>query len=217
MGTKTEDAAETGATAAVAGNDQVTGAAAEAEGTPADLTKKDAADPGQDGRDDTSADGEEAPEAAGTDDEDPDDTEIAEIPEAAPEEPSFVGQGAAAIVAAVLGLVSLTGGWIGTVASARESLIGQLESSTSSDVAVLVKEGYGDAWNATALYAGAFALVALLVAVVILARPAFGAPGAVQPAWIKSVAWAAVALGVIGLVLAVLKYTELVLGLPPVS
>ncbi|MFE2043284.1 hypothetical protein ACFXAZ_20615 [Streptomyces sp. NPDC059477] len=210
MGTKTEDAAETGATATVAGNDQVTGAAAEAEGTPADLTKQDAAGPGQ-------VDGEGAHEAAGTDGEDADDTEIAEITGAGQEEPSFVGQGAAAIVAAVLGLVSLSGGWIGTVASARESLIGQLESSTSSDVAVLVKEGYGDAWNATALYAGAFALVALLVAVVTLVRPAFGAPGAVQPAWIKSVAWAAVALGVIGLVLAVLKYTELVLGLPPTS
>ncbi|MEV7287612.1 hypothetical protein AB0O01_24110 [Streptomyces sp. NPDC093252] len=130
---------------------------------------------------------------------------------------SFVGQGAAAIVAAVLGLVSLTGGWIGTVASARESLIGQLQTSSSSDVAALVKEGYGDAWNATALYAGAFALLGLLVAVVTLVRPAFGAPGAPQPAWIKSVAWAGAALGVIGLILAVLKYTELILGLPATS
>ena len=39
-------------------------------------------------------------------------------------------------------------------------------------------------------------------------------PGPPQAAWIKSVAWAGVALGVIGLLLAVLKYTDALLGLP---
>ncbi|MFF0205254.1 hypothetical protein [Streptomyces sp. NPDC005017] len=128
--------------------------------------------------------------------------------------PSGVGQGAGAVVSAALGLVSLTGGWIGTVASARESLIGQLETSSSSSVATMVKEGYGDAWQAGALWAGLFALAALITGVVVLARPAFGAPGAPQAPWIKSVAWAGVALGVIGLLLAVLKYTGVLLGLP---
>ncbi|CAM5242727.1 Integral membrane protein OS=Streptomyces tendae OX=1932 GN=GUR47_36550 PE=4 SV=1 [Streptomyces tendae] len=47
-----------------------------------------------------------------------------------------------------------------------------------------------------------------------LARPAFGAPGRPQAPWITSVAWAGVALGVIGLLLAVLKYTDVLLGLP---
>ncbi|MYU21109.1 hypothetical protein [Streptomyces sp. SID8352] len=125
-----------------------------------------------------------------------------------------VGQGAGAVVSAGLGVVSLTGGWIGTVASARESVIGQLETSASSDVATMIEKGYGNAWQATALWGGLFALTALIVGVVVLARPAFGAPGAPQAPWIKSVAWAGIALGVIGLLLAVLKYTDVLLGLP---
>jgi hypothetical protein len=145
-------------------------------------------------------------------------TDAAETPEdaQATEEPgpSGVGQGAGAVVSAALGLVSLTGGWIGTVASARESLIGQLETSSSSDVATMIKEGYGDAWQASALWAGLFALTALVVGVAVLARPAFGAPGKPQAPWIKSVSWAGVSLGLIGLLLAVLKYTDVLLGLP---
>jgi len=135
----------------------------------------------------------------------------AEATEAAP---SFVGQGAAAVVSAALGLVSLTGGWIGTVAAARETLIGQLETSSQASVATQIKAVYGDAWQTSALVAGLFAVVALVVGVVVLARPAFGAPGKPQPAWIKSVSWGGVALGVIGLLLAVLKYTDALLGLP---
>ncbi|MET9258116.1 hypothetical protein [Streptomyces sp. NPDC003717] len=142
--------------------------------------------------------------------------EAAEATEGAvePAGPSGVGQGAGAVVSAALGLVSLTGGWIGTVASARQSLVGQLETSQSSKVATMIEKGYGDAWHATALWAGLFALLALVVGVVVLARPAFGAPGRPQAAWIKSVSWAGVALGVIGLLLAVLKYTDVLLGLP---
>ncbi|CAM5543917.1 MULTISPECIES: hypothetical protein [Streptomyces] len=166
--------------------------------------------------------------AAKTDDETVDATEAAEAQADAvagdePEEvaaeateaaPSFVGQGAAAVVSAALGLVSLTGGWIGTVAAARETLIGQLETSSQANVATQIKAVYGDAWQTSALVAGLFAVVALVVGVVVLARPAFGAPGRPQPAWIKSVAWGGVALGVIGLLLAVLKYTDALLGLP---
>ncbi|MFE5817136.1 hypothetical protein [Streptomyces sp. NPDC056479] len=128
--------------------------------------------------------------------------------------PSGVGQGAGAVVSVALGLVSLTGGWIGTVAAARETLIGQLETASNAGVATQIKEVYGDAWQTSALWAGVFALVALIVGAVVLARPAFGAPGKPQAAWIKSVAWGGVALGVIGLLLAVLKYTDALLGLP---
>ncbi|MFD5309458.1 hypothetical protein [Streptomyces ardesiacus] len=128
--------------------------------------------------------------------------------------PTGVGQGAGAVVSAGLGIVSLTGSWVGTVASARESLMGQLQTSSSSNVGTLIEKGYGNAWQATALWGGLFALVALVVGVVVLARPAFGAPGRPQAPWIKSVAWAGVALGVIGLLLAVLKYTDVLLGLP---
>ncbi|MFH8443458.1 hypothetical protein ACH4D3_19800 [Streptomyces sp. NPDC018026] len=159
----------------------------------------------------------EAPEAAETDtpedadaaaDEDTDGTEGTAAA------PTGVGQGAGAVVSAGLGIVSLTGSWVGTVASARESLMGQLQTSSSSDVGTLIEKGYGNAWQATAMWGGIFALVALIVGVVVLARPAFGAPGRPQAPWIKSVAWAGVALGVIGLLLAVLKYTDVLLGLP---
>ncbi|MFD9003911.1 hypothetical protein ACFV0T_23610 [Streptomyces sp. NPDC059582] len=135
----------------------------------------------------------------------------------AQEGPSGVGQGAAAVVSAGLGLVSLTGGWISTVAAARETLIGQLKTSSNASVANQIKEIYGDAWHTTALWGGLFALTALVVGVVVLARPAFGAPGRPQAPWIKSVAWGGVALGVIGLLLAVLKYTDVLLGLPSAS
>ncbi|MCX2923816.1 hypothetical protein [Streptomyces sp. NEAU-W12] len=125
-----------------------------------------------------------------------------------------VGQGAAAVVSAGLGVVSLTGSWLGTVASARETLVGQLETAADSTVAVQIKEVYGDAWQTSALWGGLFALTALIVGVAVLVRPAFGTPGAAQEPWIKSVAWAGVALGAIGLLFAVLKYTDVLLGLP---
>ncbi|MFJ3235345.1 hypothetical protein [Streptomyces sp. NPDC086787] len=128
--------------------------------------------------------------------------------------PSGVGQGAAAVVSAALGLVSLSGGWIGTVAAARTTLDGQLHTASNAGVATQIKAVYGDAWHTTALWAGLFALVALLTGVAVLARPAFGTPGGPQAPWIKSVAWAGVSLGVVGLLLALLKYSDVLLGLP---
>ncbi|WP_086690509.1 hypothetical protein [Streptomyces recifensis] len=127
---------------------------------------------------------------------------------------SGVGQGAGAVVSAALGLVSLNGGWVGTVASARAQLMGQLKTSSQAGVAQQIKAVYGDAWHATALWAGLFAVAALVVGVAVLARPAFGAPGRPQAPWIKSVAWGGVALGVVGLLLAALKYSDALLGLP---
>ncbi|MEU2560278.1 hypothetical protein ABZ626_13225 [Streptomyces longispororuber] len=141
----------------------------------------------------------------------------AEAGAAAVAKPDGVGQGAAAVVAAALGLVGLSGGWTGTVASARESLIGQLRTSRSASVARQVQEVYGDSWRTTALVAGAFAVAALVTAVAVLLRPAFGDPARVQAPWIRSVAWAGAALGVIGLALAAATYTDLILGLPSTS
>lgn len=131
-----------------------------------------------------------------------------------PRRASGVGQGAGAVVSAALGLVSLNGGWVGTVASARAQLMGQLKTSSQAGVAQQIKAVYGDAWHATALWAGLFAVAALVVGVAVLARPAFGAPGRPQAPWIKSVAWGGVALGVLGLLLAALKYSDALLGLP---
>ncbi|WP_329334398.1 hypothetical protein OG866_13055 [Streptomyces sp. NBC_00663] len=164
---------------------------------------------------------DETTKADETTEADADDTDDLDEPEGLAdteqEGPTGVGQGAGAVVSAALGLVSLTGGWIATVAAARETLVGQLQTSSTATVATQVKEVYGDAWHTTALWGGLFALAALIVGVVVLARPAFGTPGKPQAVWIKSVSWAGVALGVIGLLLAVLKYTDVLLGLPSTS
>jgi hypothetical protein len=158
----------------------------------------------------------ETEDAEDQDDLDAEALEGEDTPEAEKGTPG-VGQGAAAVVSAGLGVVSLTGSWVATVAAARETLVGQLGTSSTASVAKQVKEVYGDAWATTALVGGLFALAALIVGVVVLVRPAFGAPGKPQAAWIKSVAWAGVSLGVIGLVLAVAKYSDIILGLPSTS
>lgn len=130
---------------------------------------------------------------------------------------SGVAEGAGAVISAGLGVVSLTGSWLGTVAGARESLIGQLQTSQGASVAQQIKQVYGDQWHAIALVGGVFALLAMIVGVVVLARPAFGVPGISQAPWIKSVSWAGVILGLIGLLLAVLKFSDAILGLPSVG
>ncbi|MEV0476669.1 hypothetical protein [Streptomyces prunicolor] len=140
--------------------------------------------------------------------------ELAKLQQEEPEGPSGVGQGAAAVVSAALGFISLSGGWIGTVAGARAQLNGQLHTASTASVATQIKEVYGTSWHATAIWAGIFALVAALVGVGAIIRPAFGVPGKPQATWIKSVAWAGVALGVVGLLLAVLKYTDVLLSMP---
>ncbi|MES4892766.1 hypothetical protein [Streptomyces sp. NPDC096012] len=140
--------------------------------------------------------------------------EALEAPDPEGRTASGIGQGAGAVVSAALGLVSLSGGWIGTVAGAREQLVGQLRTSSSANVATQLKEVYGDSWHTTALWAGLFALAALITGVVVLVRPAFGAPGRPQAPWTRSVAWAGVSLGVVGLLLAVLKYSDALLGVP---
>ena len=162
------------------------------------------------------AEAEDTEDAEDQDDLDAEALEGEDTPEAEKGTPG-VGQGAAAVVSAGLGIVSLTGSWVATVAAARETLVGQLGTSSTASVAKQVKEVYGDAWATTALVGGLFALAALIVGVVVLVRPAFGAPGKPQAAWIKSVAWAGVSLGVIGLVLAVAKYSDIILGLPSTS
>lgn len=216
MATKTEDAA---------GAQDATGAedAAETEGVTGSGTpepKKDAA--GVDVTKAAEPADAEATDAEAADDADADDADLdadeesdAESGAAAkPAKSAGVGQGAAAVVSVALGVVGLSGGWLGTVAGARSNIIGQLETAQSASVASQIQALYGDSWKITALIAGAFALAALVIGFVVLVRPAFGAPGKEQAPWIKSVSWAGVALGVIGLLLAIAKYSDLLLGLP---
>jgi len=201
MGTKTADQA--GAE---------TGAGATTDEEKADVTKTDAGD-----RATETGELTDSEEAAAQDAQAAEAAEDADGAEALLAESVGVGQGAGAVVSAVLGFVSLTGSWVGTIAGARQTLVGQLEASSGASVAKQIQAVYGDAWQITALWAGLFALAALVTGVVVLARPAFGSPARPQAAWIKSVSWAGVALGVIGLLLAVLKYTDALLGLPSAS
>ncbi|MFE0106250.1 hypothetical protein [Streptomyces sp. NPDC059009] len=214
MGTKTVDEAAKTAKDAEATEAEAKDETAKDEAGKDEAAKDEAAEPADAAVEVSKGD------AAGTAadlEEDEDDTEDELVESAAPAKTPGVGQGAAAVVAAALGVIGLSGGWIGTVASARENLMGQLKTAQSASVGKQVEALYGDAWHATALYAGAFALAALVVGVVVLARPAFGVPGRPQAPWIKSVAWAGVALGVLGLLLAIAKYTDLLLGLPSTS
>ncbi|GHI45481.1 hypothetical protein [Streptomyces albidoflavus] len=166
--------------------------------------------------------GKRAPAAAETDgdavvhdgddaDADADDEVAAE--DSATAAPTGIAAGAAAIVSVVLGVVSLTGGWLGTIASARASLIGQLETSQGAGVADQVQAIYGDSWEAAALVGGAFAAVGLLVGIGVVLRVAYW-PARTGPVWVRSAAWAGVAVGLVGLLLALSKYTGLLLGVP---
>ncbi|MEV0125191.1 hypothetical protein AB0I16_27265 [Streptomyces sp. NPDC050703] len=194
MATKTEDAA--GAQDAT-GAEEVTGSGTpepKKDAAPVDVTKA---------ADDTDMDAD--------DEFDADEESDAAVK---PARSAGVGQGAAAVVSVALGVVGLSGGWLGTVAGARSNIIGQLETAQSASVAGQIQALYGDSWKITALIAGIFALAALVIGFAVLVRPAFGAPGKEQAPWIKSVSWAGVALGVIGLLLAIAKYSDLLLGLP---
>ncbi|MFE2974076.1 hypothetical protein [Streptomyces sp. NPDC059258] len=126
-----------------------------------------------------------------------------------------VGAGAAAVVSAALGVVALTGAWTGRVVAERETLIGQIKTSGGGSPAQQISEIYGDAWHATALVNGVFAVLALLVGVFVLVRPAFGAPSEKpQPTWVRAVALAGVALGVLGVLISAGMYFDLFAALP---
>ncbi|MCX4532458.1 MULTISPECIES: hypothetical protein [unclassified Streptomyces] len=132
--------------------------------------------------------------------------------------PSGLGAAAAAVVAAGLGVVGLTGAWSGRVAAERETLLGQMKTASGGSVAQQISEIYGDAWHSTALVNGLFALLALLVGVFALVRPAFGAPTKdPQPGWVRAVATAGIALGVLGVLISVGMYFDLIVALPTAS
>ncbi|MDH6540549.1 hypothetical protein [Streptomyces sp. SPB4] len=127
---------------------------------------------------------------------------------------SGVGAAATSIVAAGLGLVALSGSWVSRVIAERQTLIGQIESVNATTAKEKIAALYGDAWHMTALVNGVLSTLALLLAVFVLARPAFGTPGRVLPVWVRSVSWAAVALGVLGVLVFGLMYFDLLVALP---
>ncbi|MFD9501478.1 hypothetical protein [Streptomyces sp. NPDC060035] len=181
------------------------------ESAVADLTKTEPADEASDDTADDASD-DAVGHAAAEDDDDPESDPYAEAEAAAS---AGVGGGAGAVVAAGLGIVSLSGAWTGRVAAERETLIGQIKTSGGGSAAQQISEIYADAWHTTALVNGLFALVALLVGAFVLLRPAFGAPSArPQPGWIRAVALAGIALGVLGVLISVGMYFDLFVSLP---
>ncbi|MEE1808649.1 hypothetical protein PUR32_21310 [Streptomyces sp. BE133] len=136
--------------------------------------------------------------------------------DASGKESSGLASAAAAVAAAGLGVVALSGSWTGKIAAERETLIGQIKTSSGGGTAAQqISEIYGDAWHSTALVNGLFALLALLVGVYALVRPAFGAPSPhPQPGWVRAVATAGIALGVLGLVISIGMYFDLIVALP---
>ncbi|MFD8983473.1 hypothetical protein [Streptomyces sp. NPDC059564] len=186
-----------------------------AENTPADATASEAAAAGSAEENTGSApagdSAEKAPAEAAESDEDfdQDETDLEAVAEG-----SGVGSAASAIVAAALGLVALSGSWVSRVIAERQTLIGQIESANATTAKEKIAALYGDAWHMTALVNGVLSTLALLVAVFVLARPAFGAPGRVLPVWVRSVSWAAVALGVIGVLVFGLMYFDVLVAMP---
>ncbi|MFD5986605.1 hypothetical protein [Streptomyces cyaneofuscatus] len=152
--------------------------------------------------------------AEATDEAEDDDLEFDE-PDPFTEARHGVGAGATAVVSAALGIVALTGAWSGRVAAERETLMGQIQTAGGSSAAQQISEIYGDAWHTTALVNGVFAVLALLVGAFVLARPAFGTPATrPQPAWIRAVALAGIALGILGVLISAGMYFDLFLSLP---
>lgn len=126
--------------------------------------------------------------------------------------PSVV-PGAASVVAAGLGLASLSGTWLGTMLQERKQLTGQIKAQSGA-AADQIATVYGTPWHTTALVNGFFALAAVVIAGVVLLRQrrpvTTGAP------WVSAVAWGAVALGVIGLLIAAAMGLDIFSELPKV-
>ncbi|MFJ3960249.1 hypothetical protein [Streptomyces sp. NPDC090036] len=182
--------------------------ASEAGTTPADLTKADL----------TKAETPEPAEAdtAVTDevtDADLDDEAFAEEP-AEDREPSHVGSAASAIVAAGLGIVALSGSWVAGIVSERASVAARLELSQAADANAQIAAQFVDPWHTTAMVNGIFAALALIIAIFVLALPAFSSPERILPTWVRSVSWAGIGLGALGVLLFVLMYFDLLLAIP---
>ncbi|MEW1635506.1 hypothetical protein AB0469_15675 [Streptomyces sp. NPDC093801] len=211
----TKTAAPTAPETDAAEDKPVTGTPAAAGDTAAPTagTDRPDAEPAPDAADGAAEDlaDEQTGEDVGDDGDDDGDDDGAD---ALPERPTGVGSAAAALTAAGLGLIALSGSWVARVIGERQTLIGQIESANATTAKEKIAALYGDAWHMTALVNGLLSSLALLLAAVVLAAPAFGAPGRVHPAWVRSVSWAAVALGVLGVLLFGLMYFDLLVPLP---
>ncbi|WP_407287998.1 hypothetical protein [Streptomyces sp. BP-8] len=118
-----------------------------------------------------------------------------------------VAAGAGAVVAAGLGLASVTGTWLGTLMAERQTLLGQIKLQTGKATDQIATV-YGTPWHTTALVNGVFAVLAAIVAAVVLSRP--------RAPWVRAVAWAGLALAVLGILISAGMYLDLFGSLPSI-
>ncbi|MBT2477289.1 hypothetical protein [Streptomyces sp. ISL-94] len=162
------------------------------------------------------ADTEAPAEAAGLELEDaePEAEELAAEQAEDDEQPSHAGAAASAIVAAGLSVVALSGSWVAGIVSERSSIAARLELSQAADANAQIAAQFVGPWHSTALVNGIFSTLALIIAVFVLALPAFASPERHLPTWVRSVSWASIALGALGILLFVLMYFDLLLAVP---
>ncbi|MEU6313408.1 hypothetical protein [Streptomyces sp. NPDC047014] len=128
--------------------------------------------------------------------------------------PGHVGSAAFAIVSAGLGVVALSGSWVSGIVSERASVLARLELTQAADANAQIAAQFVDPWHATAMVNGIFAVLALIIATFVLALPAFSSPERHLPTWVRSVSWAGIGLGALGVLLFVLMYFDLLLAVP---
>ncbi|MET9690690.1 hypothetical protein ABZY81_19780 [Streptomyces sp. NPDC006514] len=177
--------------------------AAEADTTPADLEKAETPEPAE-------ADSAVTDEVTDTDLDD----EAFADDQAEDGEPSQVGSAAFAIVAAGLGVVALSGSWVAGIVSERASVAARLELTQAADANAQIAAQFVDPWHTTAMVNGIFSALALIIATFVLALPAFSSPERTLPTWVRSVSWAGIGLGALGVLLFVLMYFDLLLAIP---
>ncbi|MFI1648839.1 hypothetical protein ACH4XT_18140 [Streptomyces avidinii] len=180
--------------------------AAEADTTPADLAKAETPQPAE-------AEADSAVTGAATD-IDLDDDEAFADDQAEDAEPSHVGSAAFAIVAAGLGVVALSGSWVAGIVSERASVAARLELTQAADANAQIAAQFVDPWHSTAMVNGIFSALALIVATFVLALPAFSSPERTLPTWVRSVSWAGIGLGALGVLIFLLMYFDLLLAIP---
>ncbi|MEU8912329.1 MULTISPECIES: hypothetical protein [Streptomyces] len=120
-----------------------------------------------------------------------------------------IAAGAGAVVAAGLGLASVTGTWLGTTMAERANLLGQIKlQSGKAQAAEQISAVYGASWHTNALVNGFFALLAVIAAAVVLTRS--------RATWVRAVAWGGLALGALGILISAGMYLDLFGGMPTV-
>jgi hypothetical protein len=119
---------------------------------------------------------------------------------------SAIAAGAAAITAAGLALTSLGGNWLGNVLTQRQTLIGQIATSNAA-ANEIIKQRYTEPWHKTAFVSMWFAVAAMVIAAATLVAGDFLSKRPI-PVWVRALTWAALALGLIGVGVAVAMYSD---------